>query len=272
MSLNCCCVFGCTSSYTKNKRKDEKRHLFQAKTKIIAQQWREVIPNGDKLKEKFSVCDLHFDVSDVITEDVIQLPDGKEFRSLRTRPKLRPNAVPKHFSDIKIDKRKTTETFLPQPFIPVPIDQNFGKEMEFENIFEKAANIPLPSEYWFLTLCKNCIVINKWDESMKCSSLRVVINKIKKVNIYFGEIEVKFPEVDYIENVNDIVFLLKELDKLKPCEKCDKPRAQTCNGFVLTKEKGTRGIQSKYCTPCKKLWQLMRGRKSEKNKKQKPDN
>lgn len=43
-------------------------------------------------------------------------------------------------------------------------------------------------------------------------------------------------------------------------------RSENCEGFVVLKEKGTRGKQAMFCTPCKKSWNILRGRKNMKHK------
>lgn len=147
----------------------------------MLQLWRSVLPNGDTLKQRFFVCHLHFDENDVITEDVIKLADGTEFRSKRIRFRLKDDAVPKHFPHV--EPIAETKIFEPPSFERIAVDKAFGEETEFSNIYKNVKKIPFPSSLWFATQKNDFLLFNKWIENLDCNSLSIFLHKNKEVNV-----------------------------------------------------------------------------------------
>lgn len=148
----------------------------------MSQQWRNIIPNGDKLKETFFVCHLHFDRKDVIKEDVIKLVDGTEFRSKRIRPLLKVGAIPKHFP--QSEPIFETEKLIPSPVECGTIDNAFGEEILFSKIYAETKRIPLPSPYWFVTQMKDYLLVNKWIENLSQSAVLINLDKNKDLKVH----------------------------------------------------------------------------------------
>ncbi|XP_051167937.1 uncharacterized protein LOC127285796 [Leptopilina boulardi] len=253
-----CFVKGCTTSgyMKKNCNENYKKHLFSPVSEEILCEWKKAIPGGENLLKKHRICELHFEKDDIITDFVTKMPDGSEYRLKRERPMLRKGAIPKFFSTLtcketyeasqkEIEKNhqknviKNNESFLLLK----------GEEVDFKEMMNFSDKIPLPSKNWFVNSVEKFIQWTSYSYNFDDCSKIVRVNDDKTVNILLGRKKVEIPNFQTVNNVNDVVALLKEVDKVIPCGETE--RSDKCFGFIIQKE-SSRGRKFIFCEECAK--------------------
>lgn len=94
------------------------------------QLWANVIAHHCKNVKRITICDVHFEKSNIITEDVTTLPDGRKCRIKRNRSSLNHNAVPKYFLGVPLNVKSQEKKWVTTIFLTKVILQKFTKMLK----------------------------------------------------------------------------------------------------------------------------------------------
>ncbi|XP_051162378.1 uncharacterized protein LOC127282247 isoform X3 [Leptopilina boulardi] len=163
------------------------------------------------------------------------MPGVSEHRIKRGRAILRKGAIPQIFSDLTLKKTNdlAKEVILKyQEGTFIESNKQFlllkGEEVDFKEMLNFFDKIPLPTKNWFVNSVEKFIQWSSFGYNFNNCSKIVRINYDKTINVLLDGKEVKIPNFDTFNNVNDVVALLNEVEKIILCGESNRQMCRIC--------------------------------------------
>uniref|UniRef100_A0A182SGN7 THAP-type domain-containing protein n=1 Tax=Anopheles maculatus TaxID=74869 RepID=A0A182SGN7_9DIPT len=187
-----CYVYKCDRQH----KDDPKRTMFNVpKDPQKFEEWRQALPNHRPLQPHDRVCEKHFKTTDIQRDWTYQI-EGKTKKLMRTKPVLRPDAIPCIFNVMKPDDETVTTGKKRRKKSPERSEEDII--LLVESTSQRPAEEPVEREQQSVVILmeeSELMDVNKRDESGVVELLAADMDVVEKESI-FGELYDNIFEVE----------------------------------------------------------------------------